>query len=93
MSQKFIVETSARHVHLTDNDVEELFGVGYKLTQKRDLSQKGQFACEEVVTLKTDKNITLSNLLQSSKIYEKNGRRISRHGICATGCCTNSVGT
>ena len=45
------VGVSNRHVHLTDKDVEELFGIGYKLTKKRDLSQKGQFACEEVVTL------------------------------------------
>ena len=51
------VGVSNRHVHLTDKDVEELFGVGYKLTNRRDLSQEGQFACEEVVTLKTNKNI------------------------------------
>lgn len=51
------VGVSNRHVHLTDKDVEELFGVGYKLTNRRDLSQEGQFACEEVVTLKTEKNI------------------------------------
>ena len=54
---KIKVGVSNRHVHLTDKDVEELFGIGYKLTKKRDLSQKGQFACEEVVTLKTDKNV------------------------------------
>ena len=48
---KFIVETSARHVHVTDADLEILFGKGAKLTKKKDLSQPGQFACEERVTI------------------------------------------
>lgn len=48
---KFIVETSARHVHVTDADLETLFGKGAKLTHKKDLSQPGQFACEERVTI------------------------------------------
>ncbi len=51
MSKKFIVETSARHVHVTQEDLETLFGKGYELTKKKDLSQPGQFACEERVTV------------------------------------------
>ncbi len=51
MDNKFIVETSARHVHLTDADIETLFGKGATLTHKKDLSQPGQFACEERVKL------------------------------------------
>ncbi len=51
MSNKFIVETSARHVHLTAEAVETLFGKGHTLTNKKDLSQPGQFACEEKVTV------------------------------------------
>lgn len=51
MSKKFIVETSARHVHVTQEDLETLFGKGTKLTHKKDLSQPGQFACEERVTV------------------------------------------
>lgn len=51
MSKKFIVETSARHVHVTDQALEVLFGKGAKLTNKKDLSQPGQFACEERVTV------------------------------------------
>ena len=47
----FLVETSARHVHLTRDAVETLFGKGYALTNKKDLSQPGQFACEEKVTV------------------------------------------
>ncbi len=51
MENTFIVETSARHVHLTQADIETLFGAGATLTHKKDLSQPGQFACEERVTL------------------------------------------
>ena len=45
--KKFLVEMSARHVHVTEADLETLFGKGAKLTPKKDLSQPGQFACEE----------------------------------------------
>ena len=48
---KFIVETSARHVHVTQETLETLFGKGATLTHKKDLSQPGQFACEERVTV------------------------------------------
>lgn len=47
----FIVETSARHLHVTKEDLETLFGKGATLTNKKPLSQPGQFACEERVTL------------------------------------------
>lgn len=46
---KIMVETSARHIHLTQEDLDTLFGQGYKLTPKKDLSQVGQFACVEKV--------------------------------------------
>lgn len=48
---KFIVETSARHVHVTEETLKILFGEGHQLTHKKDLSQPGQFACEERVTV------------------------------------------
>lgn len=51
MSKDFIVETSARHVHVTQEALETLFGKGATLTHKKDLSQPGQFACEERVTI------------------------------------------
>lgn len=51
MSKTFIVETSARHVHLAQEHLEILFGKDAKLTNKKDLSQPGQFACEERVTI------------------------------------------
>ena len=49
MENLVLVETSARHVHVTQEDLETLFGKGYALTHKKDLSQPGQFACEERV--------------------------------------------
>ena len=51
MANTFIVETSARHVHLTAEAVEILFGKGHVLTNKKNLSQPGQYACEEKVTV------------------------------------------
>ncbi|MCI8849553.1 MAG: phosphate propanoyltransferase [Oscillibacter sp.] len=50
------VEVSARHVHLTQEDVEALFGPGHTLTHKRNLSQPGQFLAEERVSVVTAKN-------------------------------------
>ncbi|MBR5449128.1 MAG: phosphate propanoyltransferase [Clostridia bacterium] len=51
MSREIIVETSARHVHLKQEDIDTLFGKGHQLTPKKDLSQPGQFACEERVEI------------------------------------------
>ena len=49
--EKIIVEVSARHVHVTKEQVAILFGEGHELTRKKDLSQPGQFACEEKPTI------------------------------------------
>ncbi len=46
---KFIVETSARHVHLTQEAVETLFGKGHELTPRKYLSQPGQYASTDKV--------------------------------------------
>ena len=51
MENKVLVETSARHVHLSAEHIAILFGEGATLTHKKDLSQPGQFACEERVTV------------------------------------------
>lgn len=45
------VEASGRHIHLSQTDLEKLFGKGYQLTKKKDISQPGQYLCEERVTL------------------------------------------
>ena len=46
---KVLIETSARHVHVSKADLEVLFGEGYELTVKKELSQPGQYACAERV--------------------------------------------
>ena len=51
MENKVLVETSARHVHLSAEHIEVLFGKGATLTNKKELSQPGQYACEERVKL------------------------------------------
>lgn len=48
---KILVETSARHIHVTDETLEKLFGKGYQLTVKKMLSQPGQYASNERVTV------------------------------------------
>lgn len=53
--KEVMVETSARHVHLSKEHIEILFGKGAELTKKRELSQPGQFACEERVTVAGEK--------------------------------------
>ncbi len=48
---KVLVETSARHIHVSREDFEVLYGKDAQLTNKKDLSQPGQFACVEKVTV------------------------------------------
>jgi putative phosphotransacetylase len=48
---KVTVGISNRHLHVSLPDLETLFGKGYQLKSVKDLSQPGQFACEETVTL------------------------------------------
>lgn len=51
MKNKILIETSARHIHITKEDYEALFGKGAQLTFKKELSQPGQFQAEERVTI------------------------------------------
>jgi putative phosphotransacetylase len=63
MKHKILVETSARHVHLTEEHFKILFGEDATLTFKKELSQPGQFAAEERVTIvgprKTQPNVAI----------------------------------
>lgn len=52
---KVLINLSNRHMHLSRADVEALFGPGHQLTKLKDLLQPGQFACEELVTIKGPK--------------------------------------
>jgi acetate kinase len=49
--QPFLVEVSAHHIHLTQEHVEALFGKGHQLTRHADLSQPGQYACQEQLAI------------------------------------------
>ncbi|MDX2108972.1 MAG: phosphate propanoyltransferase [Verrucomicrobiota bacterium] len=57
-----VVNISARHCHLTQDAVEQLFGKGYKLTPMKWLYQEGQFAAKETVTLIGPRSRVISNL-------------------------------
>ncbi len=52
---KVLINLSNRHIHVSKEDLEALFGAGHKLTKTKDLMQPGQFACEETVTIKGPK--------------------------------------
>ena len=56
MSKEVLVEVSARHVHVSQEALEVLFGAGYQLTPKKELSQPGQYACEERVAVVGEKS-------------------------------------
>ena len=58
MSQKTLpIALSNRHIHLSQGDIETLFGEGYELTKLKDLSQPGQYACDEKVDVVGPKNM------------------------------------
>ncbi len=52
---KIKIGISNRHIHLTREDADILFGKDYEFTKRNDLTQKGEYACEEVVKVYTDK--------------------------------------
>ena len=78
---KFIVETSARHVHVTQEDLEVLFGKGYELTKKKDLSQPGQFASNEKVTIVGPKKEMTASILGIAAPVRESGD-IAGSGAC-----------
>lgn len=71
------IAVSARHIHLTQETVEALFGKGYHLTEKAPLSQPGQFACNEQVTIIGPKN-KLERVRILGPTRSKNQLEISR---------------
>lgn len=60
---KVMVETSARHMHVSKEDLETLFGKGATLTKKKELSQPGQYACEERVKVVGPRNEMMITIL------------------------------
>lgn len=77
MKIKISVEISARHAHLSQKDLEALFGMGYELKKIKDLSQPTLFAAEEKVDLKVNSNI-LKNLRIVGPVRENTQVEISR---------------
>ena len=61
--KEIMVETSARHIHLTREAVDFLFGAGYQLTNKKNLSQPGQFACAEKLEIVGPKGTLKASIL------------------------------
>ncbi len=61
--KSIIIETSARHVHVSREHLDILFGAGHQLTNKKDLSQPGQFACEEKVKIVGPKGTMNASIL------------------------------
>jgi len=74
MKKTLPIALSNRHVHLSQKDLDILFGEGYQLTKLRDLSQPGQFACEEKVDLvgpkKTIKGVRILGPVRSKTQVE-----------------------
>ena len=70
------VEISARHIHLSKEVADVLFGKGYIFSKRKDLSQPGQFACEERVDIKTEKDI-LKNVAILGPLRKKTQVEIS----------------
>ncbi len=63
MEKTVLVEISARHLHVSKEDLAVLFGEGHALTPKKDLSQPGQFACEEKVKIVGPKGTLNASIL------------------------------
>ena len=87
MSNKVLVEISARHLHLSDGDLETLFGKGFALTNKKDLSQPGQFACVERVDVvgpkSTMKGVTIIGPTRKATQVEVSSTDARALGIAA----------
>ena len=61
--KEILVEMSARHIHLSREAVDVLFGEGYELTKKKDLSQPGQYACAEKLQVVGPKGALMASIL------------------------------
>ena len=70
---KIPVGISGRHIHLSQEDLDTLFGKGYKLTPIKSLSQPGQFACKECVTIAAKKGCIEPVLRLSGDIKDTPG--------------------
>lgn len=72
------IGVSNRHIHLCQEDLETLFGKGYTLTHLKDLSQPGQFACEETLTIVGPAMRPIENVRVLGPIRSKSQVEISK---------------
>jgi propanediol utilization protein len=78
------ISASVRHVHLSRDHVDALFGPGYELRIKAVLSQPGQYACEETLTLVGPKN-SLANVRVLGPVRPETQVEVSRTDEIALG--------
>lgn len=78
------VEASGRHVHLSQQDLETLFGVGYQLTPAKELSQPGQYACKERVTITGPKG-SIKNVIILGPVRKESQVEVSLTDALALG--------
>ena len=72
MEKTVLVETSARHAHISKEHLEILFGEGYELTKKKDLSQPGQYACEErIAVIGPNVNLAAGSVVAKGAMIEE----------------------
>ncbi len=86
MQKKILIETSARHAHVTKETLETLFGKGAQLHNKKDLSQPGQFASEEKITVVGPRgklSLTILGPCRSADQVELSMTDARTLGICA----------
>ncbi len=81
----FEVEASGRHIHLSQEALDHLFGPDYQLTKAKDLSQPGQYACQERLTLVGPKG-SFQNVVILGPV-----RSASQVEVSATDCLTLGV--
>ena len=72
------VGVSNRHVHLSQADLDRLFGPGYELTKMKDLSQPGQYACKELLTIIGPSLRPIENVRVLGPVRKKTQVEISR---------------
>ncbi|MCR5807447.1 MAG: phosphate propanoyltransferase [Oscillospiraceae bacterium] len=87
MSKEILVETSARHVHVTQETLEILFGKGAELTVKKYLSQPGQFASEQRIDVvgpkSTFKNVSILGPVRKANQVELSATDCRSIGVAA----------
>lgn len=76
-SNEIPVGISNRHIHLNKEDLETLFGKGYELTPIKDLSQPGQYACKETLTLVGPSMRSIENVRVLGPLRKKSQVEIS----------------